>query len=86
MSQDRHPLSASQPLVDPAGLPQQAFREWAVRVTNSMVIVGTGSPEGVLTAAQYTLYVDETVPLVPVTYRKMLPEVGGDRSKGWAAV
>ena len=51
-----------------------------------MLHVGTGSPEGVLELPQYSRYIDETVPLVPVEYIKMLPEVGGDRTKGWAAL
>ena len=86
MPQNQLKLSGTQSIVDDAGLPEQVFREWALRTANTMVIVGTGTPEGVLEAAQYTLYVDEAVPLTPVQYRKMLPEVGGDRSKGWAVV
>jgi hypothetical protein len=86
MPQNQLKLSGTQPLVDENGLPEQAFREWALRVSNDMVLVGTGTPEGVITAAQYTLYVDETDPAIPVSYRKMLPEIGGDRSQGWAVV
>lgn len=86
MPQNQLKLSGTQAIVDEGGLPEQTFREWALRVANTMVIVGTGSPEGAITAAQYTLYVDEAVPLTPVQYRKMLPAIGTDRSKGWATV
>lgn len=86
MPQNQLKLSVTQAITDDDGLPEQTFREWVLRVANNMVIVGTGTPEGVIEAAQYTLYVDEAVPLTPVTYRKMLPEVTGDRSKGWATV
>ena len=86
MPQNQLKLSGTQSIVDDAGLPEQVFREWALRVANTMVIVGDGTPEAVVTAAQYTLYIDESTPLTPVQYRKMLPEIGGDRSKGWATV
>jgi len=79
-------LDVNRPLVDEEGLPDQIMRAWVVRVTNTMVIVGTGTPEGVVLAAQYSLYVDEAVPTVPVQYRKMLPEIAGDRTQGWVVV
>lgn len=86
MPQTQAKLNINQPLVDEGGMAEQVFREWVLRVVDTMVVVGTGTPEGVLEAPQYTLYVDEDTPLVPVQYRKMLPEVGGDRTKGWATV
>ena len=45
-----------------------------------------GTPEGALEAPQYSLYIDESTPLSPIQYRKMLPDVTGDRTKGWAAL
>lgn len=86
MPQSPQRLNSSNPIVEGVGTPSQVFRGWALQVSNSLPIVGTGTPEGAVEAAQYTVYVDETVPLTPVQYRKMLPEVGGDRSKGWAVV
>ena len=79
-------LNAAQPIIMADGTMSQVFRTWALQVTNLLPTVGTGSPEGVLEAPQYSLYIDEAVPLTPVEYRKMLPEVSGDRSKGWAAI
>jgi len=86
MPQNPTRLEAAQPIVEEDGTVSQVFRTWALQVTQSLPIVATGSPEGVIEAPQYTLYVDEAVPLTPVQYRKMLPEVAGDRSKGWAVV
>lgn len=71
------------PLVESDGTPSQTFRQWEQRVSNSVPIVGTGTPEGVLEAPQYAQYVDETDSQLPVKYVKMLAEVGGDRKKGW---
>ena len=79
-------LNASQPIVDKNGTMEQPFRTRTIEWNNNLPIGGTGSPEGVLEAPQYSLYIDETVPLVPVTYRKMLPSSGGDRKNGWAVV
>jgi hypothetical protein len=79
-------LNALQPIVEPDGTMTQHFRTWALAVSNNLPIVGTGTPEGVIEAPQYSLYIDETVPLTPVQYRKMLPEIGGDRTTGWAAL
>lgn len=88
MPQNPARLEANQPVIEPddSRTMSQVFRTWALRVTNALPIVGAGTPEGVIEAPQYSLYIDETVPLVPVSYRKMLPEIGGDRSKGWAVV
>jgi hypothetical protein len=83
MPQNQLKLSGTQSIVDENGQPGQVFREWALRVANDMVIVGTGTPEGAVEAAQYTLYIDETDPAIPVSYRKMIPEIGGDRKTGW---
>ncbi len=86
MSKSPARLSAVQPVVEDSGTMSQAFRLWAVQVSDQMLTVSTGSPEGVREAPQYALYIDEAIPLVPVQYRKMLPHIGGDRSKGWVAI
>jgi len=48
--------------------------------------VGTGSPEGVIEAAQYSLYLDSSGGASAIQYRKMQPQIGGDRTKGWILV
>jgi|TARA_R110002095_G_scaffold136730_2_gene118378 hypothetical protein len=79
-------LNASQPITNNNGEMEQTFRSWALEVSNNLPLVGTGSPEGVIEAAQYSLYIDKTTPLSPVQYRKMLSDIGGNRTKGWAVV
>lgn len=76
-------LPAIFPLVDDSGLPEQVFREWTRTVSDAMPIVDSGSPEGVVDAAQYSLYIDESDSSAPTYYRKMLPEINGDTSRGW---
>ena len=86
MPQEPTGLNSTQPIVESDGTISQIFRTWAGQVTNSLPIVGSGTPEGVRAAPQYSLYIDEAVPLTPLQYRKMLPEIGGDRTKGWALI
>jgi hypothetical protein len=81
------PLNAADAIVDDEGRMQQAFRNWGIKVSvGGLVLTGTGSPEGVIEAAQYTLYIDITTPTVPVQYRKMLSNIGGNEKLGWIAV
>lgn len=68
------------------GMMTDTFRTWMLEVSRYIPIIGTGSPEGVIEAQQYSLYIDETTPTSPVQYRKMLAEVAGDRTKGWVAL
>lgn len=79
-------INASQPIVDDDSTMSQLFRQWTIQVSNNLPIIGIGSPEGSIAAPQYSLYIDETVPLTPVQYRKMMPSLTGDRKKGWAAL
>lgn len=86
MPQNQVKLNSSQPIVNPDGTPSQHFQLFLLQLANSVTIVSTGNPEAVVEAPQYCVYVDETTPSAPVTYRKMLPEIGGDRKKGWVVV
>ena len=86
MPQSPQKLNAAQPIIEADGTMSQVFRAWSIAVTNAMPMVGTGSPEGVIKALQYSLYIDEAIPLTPVQYRKMLPEIGGNRRLGWAVI
>lgn len=76
-------LNAGQPIVESNGTMSQAFRQFTQEASLSIPIVGSGSPEGVVEAVQYSLYLDESGAAGSVQYRKMLPSVGGDRKKGW---
>ena len=86
MPQNQSKLNASQPIVEKNGTMTQTMRTQMLIVSNNTSIVNSGSPEGVVEATQYSEYIDETTPLSPVVYKKMLTEIGGDRKKGWAAI
>lgn len=79
-------LNAAQPIVQPDGTMAQPFRQFTQDASLSIPIVGSGSPEGVVEARQYSLYIDSTGSSGSIEYRKMQPEIGGDVTKGWVAV
>jgi hypothetical protein len=79
-------LNAAQPIVDANGTMEQPFRQFTQEASLSIPIVGSGSPEGVVEARQFSLYLDDTGSAGSIQYRKMQPEIGGDRTRGWIAV
>lgn len=79
-------LNLSNPIVTPTGLIEQEFLDLVLDLIKWKPITGEGSPEGVVTAAQYTLYIDTTGVSGSIEYRKMQAEIDGDRSKGWVLV
>jgi len=79
-------LNVAQPIVDANGTMTQPFRQFTQDATLGIPIVGSGSPEGVVEARQYSLYLDSAGSAGSIQYRKMLPDIGGDRTKGWIAV
>ena len=79
-------LNVGQPIVQDDGTMAQAFRQFTQDASLSIPIVGSGSPEGVIEAAQYSLYLDSSGGASAIQYRKMQPQIGGDRTKGWILV
>ena len=79
-------LNVAQPIVDPDGTMAQPFRQFTQDASLSIPIVGTGSPEGVVEARQYSLYINSAGTTGSIEYRKMLPDIGGDITQGWVAV
>lgn len=80
-------LVVSQPVVYDNGTMTQNFRTWCQMMTvYAAPIVGTGPPEGVQEAPQFALYLDRTGVPGALQYRKMLPEIGGNKRLGWVAV
>ena len=76
-------LNQSNPIVHADGTMQDVFRQWAQKAGLSIPITGAGSPEGVVEALQFSLYIDTTG---NQEYRKMLPSVAGDTKQGWVAM
>ena len=79
-------LNASNPIVEDNGTMSQQFRTWTLDASLSIPIIGIGSPEGLVTARQYSLYIDSTGAAGSIEYRKMLPDIAGDIKQGWKLV
>lgn len=76
-------LNASLPIVREDRTMELPFWAFMIEVDKQIPIVGTGSPEGAVTAPYLSQYLDPTGTAGLVAYRKMLPDIGGDKSKGW---
>lgn len=79
-------LNAGQPIVDENRTMSQPFGQWTRQASLSIPIIGSGSPEGVVSALQYSLYIDSAGTTGALEYRKMLPSIAGDVTQGWVAV
>lgn len=79
-------LNAALPIVGEDRTMEPAFRDQMNRLNNNLPLTGTGSPEGVIEAPQFSLYLDTTGVSGSIEYRKMLTDIAGDRKQGWVAV
>ena len=82
----RTPPNRSQPIVEIDGTSTQQFNTWLLDASLSIPIVGSGSPEGLVEARQYSLYINAIGVPGGIEYRKMLPSIAGDTKQGWIAV
>jgi len=62
---------------------EERFRLFTLAVSNLGIEVGTGSPEGVVTALSSTLYMDDVGTTGNVLYIKRDDDIGGDKTLGW---
>ena len=76
-------LNSSNPITLDNFTMSDEFRTWTLLVSNSLPIVGEGSPEGVVNAPQFSLYLNSLGITGTIQYRKMLTNIGGDKSQGW---
>jgi hypothetical protein len=79
-------LNAAQPIIYQNGTMQAPFREQMNRLNSNLPILGTGSPEGVVAAPLYTLYINKSGTSGTIEYRKMLTDISGNKLLGWVAV
>lgn len=79
-------IDTNQPLVDENGYPSETLQQANISITRAIKILGTGSPEGVVSAMQYSEYIDITGSAGSSHYWKKDTDVAGDTSKGWQLV
>lgn len=79
-------LSRSIPVTDDQFRPLQNLNLFSEAVAKLPVIIGSGSPESVITAEESRFYMDRAGAPGSVLYIKQLPDILGDKSQGWVAI
>lgn len=74
------------PVVDKEGRANKQLRDFFLEVANTALIIGAGSPEGVVDAAQGREYMDDAGITSAIKYIKRDADIAGDRSLGWILV
>jgi hypothetical protein len=79
-------LNVAQPIIEDDGTMASPFRQFTQDAALSIPITGSGTPEGSVEARQFSLYLDTAGSAGGIQYRKMQPDIGGDKTMGWLAV
>lgn len=80
------PVSPIRPLTNEYGNPSDELRTWVQIITDRALIVGSGSPNGVVQARQGATYLDEDALAGSVFYIKQKSDVGGNVTLGWVLI
>ncbi len=79
--------NSSRPLVNEDGSPSAQLNTWFGVITNQAIIIGDGSPEGVVEAIQTSSYMDRLGAAGEVLYIKRDADDGlGNKTIGWVLV
>lgn len=79
-------LPVTRPIVGGDGILTQEARSYFTTLTNRSMIVGNGSPAGIVEAEQGALYLDEDGATGAILYVKSVDSVSGDKAGGWVLV
>ena len=74
------------PITALKGFMTSTFSSWAQLITDEQILIGTGSPEGVIEAKQGRQYMDDTGTTGNIFYVKRDADIAGDRTSGWILV
>ena len=79
--------SSSRPLNNEDGSTSEQMNTWLTVITGQSMIIGIGSPEGVVEGIQTAVYMDQAGITEAVLYIKRDADDGlGDKTKGWILV
>jgi len=73
-------------LYDKSGRPSAKQFQWLQLVTDLDMILGTGSPEGVVEAREKRFYADRSGGAGSTLYLKVQNAIAGDRTTGWVLI
>lgn len=75
------------PLIDRTnGFPTDQLRLFILQTVERGLIIGSGSPDGVVQARQGVEYMDEDALAGSVKWIKQKADIGGDKTLGWIAI
>lgn len=80
------PLYAGTPVVNQKGQPEQVLRLFSEAVAKLPIIIGSGSPEGIVDAQPSRLYMDMTGISGAILYIKRDANIAGNTKNGWILV
>lgn len=76
----------TQAIVEGDGRATDTFQRWLTLMTRTDIIIGSGSPEGVVEATVGQEYMDSTGTAGNIKYIKRDADIAGDRTKGWILI
>ena len=79
-------LTTDRPIVDEVGYLTLQSREYFTEVTAQKLIIGDGSPEGIVEALEGATYQDRAGSAGAIRYAKQFNDILGDKSKGWILI
>ena len=74
------------PITDESGMMTLEFQAWVRQITEADLMIGTGSPEGVIEANVGREYMDDAGVAGSIKYIKRDADIAGDKSQGWVLV
>lgn len=81
------PLSTQRAAIDTkTGNPLQVLQLFSEGVAKLPILVGTGSPEGVVEAKQTRLYMNDAGGIGTILYIKKTDDIAGNRTMGWVLI
>ena len=78
--------SSDRPMIKEDGSPSVQINTWLKKVSDRALIVGTGSPEGIVEAVQGAEYMDDAGVAGAIKYIKRDDDIAGDKTVGWVLV
>ena len=79
-------LATDRPIIESDGSLTIQSRTYFRTLTVQALIIGTGSPEGVVDAEEGATYQDRTGTTSAIRYAKRDNDIGGDKTKGWILI
>ncbi len=76
----------TRPIIQQDMTADQEFQSWIQIITNQALIIGTGSPEGVVQAVVGANYMDDAGTAGNIKYIKRDADIAGDKAKGWILI